>query len=172
MTEDNKKNFTKREFGKNRRQVFRDKPVSEFDSQVLDIARVTRVTKGGKQLRFRAVVVIGNKKGKIGVGSAKGADVQQAVEKATRLAKKHLIIVPIFENSIPHEVEAKSGPARVLLRPQAKGMGLVAGGVVRVICSLSGIKDISSKLISRSRNKLNIAQATISALKKLKTENK
>ncbi len=119
-------------------------------------------------MRFRAVVVVGNRKGKIGVGVAKGRDVAIAVEKSTRLAKKNLLVVPMFEETIPHEVEAKYGPARVLLRPQAKGRGLVAGGQVRVICSLAGIRNISSKLLSRSRNKLNIARATIMALKKLK----
>jgi len=156
---------------KNRPERFqRRKTPSEFDSKLLDLARVTRVTKGGKQLRFRAVIVLGNKKGKIGVGVCKGADVQQAVEKATRLAKKGFLDVPIFGSTIPHEVTAKYGPARVLLRPQAKGRGLVAGGQVRIICQLAGIKDISSKLLSRSRNKLNIARATIKALEKLKMD--
>ncbi len=142
----------------------------EFESKLLDLARVTRVTAGGKQLRFRAVVVVGNRAGKVGVGVAKGRDVAQAVEKATRLAKKELIEVPIFEDTIPHEVEAKYGPARVLLRPQRKGRGLVAGGTVRVICHLAGIKNISSKLLSRSRNKINIARSTILALRKLKAK--
>lgn len=145
------------------------KPKSEYDSKLLDLARVTRVTAGGKQLRFRAVVVVGNKAGKVGVAVAKGRDVAQAVEKATRLSKKNVIEVPIFEDTIPHEVEAKFGPARVLLKPQRKGRGLVAGGQVRVICNLAGIKNISSKLLSKSRNKLNIARATISALRKLKS---
>ncbi len=157
----------KRNFRKFRKP---QQPKSEFDSKLLDLARVTRVTAGGKQLRFRAVVVIGNKKGKIGVGVAKGADVQKAVEKATRLAKKHLIVVPMFESTIPHEVSAKFGPARVILRPQTKGRGLVAGGQVRVICNLAGIQDVSSKLLSRSRNKLNIARATIKALETLKQD--
>lgn len=161
---------TGRPKNKRERRTEAPRPKSEFDSKLLDLAIVTRVTKGGKQMRFRAVIVIGNKKGKIGVGVDKGADVQQAVEKATRLAKKNLIEVPIFESTIPHEVEAKYGPARVLLRPQAKGRGLVAGGQVRIICQLAGIRDISSKLLSRSRNKLNIAQATVEALKKLKTK--
>ncbi len=155
-------------FHREKREQFHAKPKDEFDSVVLDLARVTRVTKGGKQLRFRAVVVVGNRKGKIGVGVAKGRDVAVAVEKSTRLAKKNLIEVPMFEETIPHEVQAKYGPARVLLRPQAKGRGLVAGGQVRVICRLAGIRNISSKLLSRSRNKLNIARATITALRMLK----
>ncbi len=141
---------------------------SEYDSKLLDLARVTRVTAGGKKLRFRAVMVIGNKAGKVGVGVSKGKDVAQAVEKATRVAKKNIIEIPIFEETIPHEVESKYGSARVLLRPQRKGRGLVAGGQVRVICNLAGIRNISSKLLSRSRNKLNIARATITALRGLK----
>lgn len=144
------------------------KAKDEFESKLLDLARVTRVTAGGKQLRFRAVVVVGNKKGKIGVDVAKGKDVAQAVEKATRLAKKNVIEVPFREETIPYEVEAKFGAARVLLRPQRKGRGLVAGGVVRTICELAGVKNISSKLISKSRNKLNNARATLLALSKLK----
>ncbi len=148
-----------------------NKRKDEYESKLLDLSRVTKVTGGGKKLRFRAVVVIGDKKGSVGVGVAKGRDVAQAVEKATRLAKKKLIKVLFSGNTIPHDVEAKYGPARVLLRPQAKGRGMVAGGVVRVICSLAGINDISSKLLSRSRNKLNIARATVEALKKLKAVN-
>jgi len=139
-----------------------------FDSHLLDIARVTRVTKGGRRMRFRAVVVVGNKGGKVGVGVAKGIDVAQAVDKATRKAKKNVIEVLIKDETIPHEVEAKFGPAKVLLRPQKKGRGLVAGGTVRVICSFAGIKNISSKILSRTGNKLNTAEATISALKQLK----
>jgi len=100
---------------------------------------------------------------------ARGLDVAQAIEKATRLAKKNLIEFPIIEDTIPHEVEAKFGAAKVLLKPQRKGRGLVAGGTVRVICTLSGIKNISSKILGRTGNKLNNARATIIALKKLKT---
>jgi len=148
------------------REITKEK--KEYDSKVLDLARVTRVTGGGKQLRFRAVVAVGNRNGKIGVGVDKGRDVAQAVDKATRLAKKSIIEIPIFEETIPHEVKTKYSSATVLLRPQAKGRGLVAGGVVRVMCDLAGIRNISSKILSRSRNKLNIAQATIEALKKLK----
>ncbi len=146
----------------------RDRPKDEFESKLLDLARVTRVTGGGKRMSFRAVVVAGDKKGKIGIGVDKGKDVSQAIEKATRRAKKNLVNVVIIEETIPHEVEAKSGPARVLLRPQKKGRGLVAGGAVRTICELAGIKNISSKILSGSKNKLNNARATIEALKKLK----
>ncbi|MFH1582581.1 MAG: 30S ribosomal protein S5 [bacterium] len=140
----------------------------EFDSKLLDLARVARVSKGGRHFRFRAVMVVGDKAGKVGVGVAKGVDVAQAVEKSTRLAKKHLITVNIVEETIPHETEAKFGASRVLLKPQRKGRGLVAGGVVRVICTLAGIRNISSKIISKTKNKLNNAHATIEALKKLR----
>lgn len=157
-------NDGKRKFNRSKR--FK-KVKSEFDSKLLDLARVTRVTAGGKQMRFRAVIVVGNKKGKVGVGVSKGADVQRAIEKATRLAKKNIIEVPVSGHTIPYEVEAKLGSARVLLRPQREGRGLVAGGVVRVICQLSGVPNVSSKLLSRSRNKLNIARATIKALEGL-----
>lgn len=142
----------------------------EFESKLLDLARVTRVAAGGRRFRFRAVVVVGNKMGKVGVGVAKGLDVAQAVEKATRLAKKNLVEVPIVKDTIPHEVFAKFGAAKVLLKPKRKGRGLIAGGTVRIICTLSGIKNISSKILGRTRNKLNNAMATIEALKKLKSK--
>ncbi|MBI4359287.1 MAG: 30S ribosomal protein S5 [Candidatus Nealsonbacteria bacterium] len=145
-----------------------NKPAPEFDSKLLDLARVTRVTAGGKHMRFRAVVIAGNKKGKVGVGVAKGLDVQAAVEKATRQARKHLIEVPIVNDTIPHEVSAKYGPARLILKPQHKGRGLVAGGTIRAICLLAGIKNISSKLLGRTGNKLNNAKATMEALKQLR----
>jgi small subunit ribosomal protein S5 len=140
----------------------------EFESKLLDLARVTKVTGGGKTMRFRAVIVAGNKMGKVGVGAAKGLDVSQAIEKATRVAKKNLKDIPISEGTIPFEVEAKLGPSKVILKPQMKGKGLVAGGTVRIICSLAGIQDISSKTLSRTRNKLNNARATMLALSKLK----
>ena len=145
-----------------------EKPKDEFDSKLLDLSRVSHTRAGGRKIGFRAVIVVGDKKGKTGIGVAKGKDVALAVEKATRLAKKCLIEVPIVNETIPHEVYAKYGPARVLLRPQRKGRGLVAGGTVRVICTLSGIKNISSKILGSTGNKLNNARATIEALKKLK----
>jgi len=149
-------------------QKRREKPKDEFDSKLLDLARVTRVTRGGKRFRFRATVVVGDKKGRVGLGVAKGLDVAKAVEKATKKAKKNLLVVPISNETISHQTEAKFGAAKVLLKPQRKGRGLVAGGTVRVICTLAGIKNISSKILSKSGNKLNNAQATIKALKGLK----
>ncbi len=150
-----------------RQSAFKD----EFDSKLLDLARVTRVTKGGKRMSFRAVVAAGDRKSKVGIGIDKGKDVSQAIEKATRRAKKNLISVLTVNGTILHEVMAKAGPAVILLKPQRKGRGLVAGGAVRVICDLAGIKNISSKIISGSKNKLNNARATMEALKKLKIKN-
>jgi small subunit ribosomal protein S5 len=144
------------------------KEKEEFESKLLDLARVVHVRAGGKKLRFRAMVVTGNRAGKVGVGVATGLDVAQAVEKATFQSKKNMFEVPIIEETIPHEVSAKFSAARVMLKPQRKGRGLIAGGTVRVICQLSGIKNISSKVLGRTKNKLNNARATIEALKKLK----
>jgi len=144
----------------------------EFETKLLDLARVTRVTGGGKHLRFRALVVAGNRNGKVGIGVAKGLDVSQAIEKATRSARKNLIDVLITKETIPHEVYAKFGAAKVLLKPQRKGRGLVAGGTVRVICTLAGIKNISSKVLGTTKNKINNAKATILALKNLKLSNR
>lgn len=142
----------------------------EFESQVLEVRRVTKVTAGGKQLRFRAAVVVGNKNGKVGFGVAKGQDVAQAVEKAKMQAMKNIIQVPIVNETIPYEVIAKYSAAKVLLRPQRQGRGLVAGGTVRIICQLAGIKNISSKLLGVTRNKINNARATIKALSQLKVK--
>ena len=124
----------------------------EFESKLLDLTRVTRVTAGGKQLRFRAIIVIGDKKGKLGFGVSKGLDVSQAIEKATRLAKKNIITVPINKDgTIDREVKAKYGASVVLLKPQRKGKGLVAGGTVRTLCQLAGIQNISSKILGKDR---------------------
>lgn len=150
------------------RKFGKEKPKDEFESKLLDLARISHTRAGGRKMRFRAIIITGDKKGKIGLGIAKGADVQLAIEKATRLSKKYLIEVLIVQDTIPHEVEAKVGAAHVLLKPQRKGRGLVAGGTVRVVCTLAGIKNISSKILGRTGNKINNAQATIEALKKLK----
>lgn len=149
-------------------RVQKEKPKEEFESKLLDLTRVVRVAAGGRRFRFRATVVVGNKRGQIGIGVAKGLDVVGAIEKATRISKNNLITVPIVESTIAHEVTAKFGAAKVLLRPQKKGRGLVAGGTVRIICNLAGIKDISSKILGRTGNKINNARATIKALQALK----
>jgi small subunit ribosomal protein S5 len=149
--------------GRERKQFKRE----ESDTKLLDLARVTRVAAGGRRFSFRAVVVSGDKQGKVGVGVAKGSDVAQAIEKATRKAKKTAITVPMKDGTIAHEVEAKFGASRVILKPQRGGRGLVAGGPVRVICEFAGLRNISGKFVSKTHNKLNNAMATLEALKKL-----
>ncbi len=142
---------------------------SEFLEKVLDIRRVTRVVAGGKRFRFRATVVIGDEKGRVGVGLAKGADVSQAVEKSKRNALKNLITVKLKDNrTIPYEVEAKYSAARVRLKPAKAGHGLIAGGACRTVLELAGVKDVSAKILGRTSNKLTNALATIEALKQLK----
>ncbi|MBI2003144.1 MAG: 30S ribosomal protein S5 [Candidatus Wildermuthbacteria bacterium] len=149
---------------------FSKKQTSEYDAKLVDLARVTRVSAGGKHFTFRATVVAGNKKGKVGIGVAKGLDVAQALDKATKTAEKNLIAVPLVRDTIPHEVQAKYGASRVLLKPQRQGRGLVAGGVARTICEKAGIKNISTKFISKTHNKLNNAMAVMRALKSLKVK--
>ena len=139
----------------------------EFDQRVIDLARVTRVVKGGKRMRFRACVVIGNRKGKVGYGVAKGADVSRAIEKALRQAKKNIISVPIINNTIPHKITKKSGAAIVMLKPAPKGSGIIAGGAVRSIAELAGISDVISKIIG-SNNNINNVRATMKALTSFK----
>lgn len=141
---------------------------SEYDQKVLDVARVTRVVAGGRRFSFRAVVVLGNRKGKVGVGIGKGVDVSQAVEKAAADARKNFLIIPLKDGTIPHEVSAKYAAARVMLKPASTGRGLVAGGALRIICDLAGIQNVSSKILSKSTNKLNNARAALDALRKLK----
>ncbi|TSC56344.1 MAG: small subunit ribosomal protein S5 [Parcubacteria group bacterium Greene0714_21] len=154
-----------------RRFIRRDKR-DEVPSRVLEITRVTRVAAGGKHMTFRVTVAVGDQKGKVGVGIGKGLDVAQAIEKATRAAKKNMIVVPIVDGTIPHQVKVKFGPSELLLKPQRQGRGLVAGGVVRVICELAGIKDISAKFLSSTNNKMNNAKVTMEALQMLRIKNK
>lgn len=139
----------------------------EFFGEVVAISRVTRVTAGGKRFRFRILVVFGNKKGKVGVGVGKAPDIADAVAKATNKAKKNIIEVSIVNDTIPFKVEAKWRGAHVLLKPAGKGVGVIAGSILRTIFELAGIKNISGKIIASS-NKINNAQATILALKRLK----
>ncbi len=138
----------------------------EFEEIVINIDRVARVVKGGRRFRFKALVVVGNNKGKVGVGVSKGQDVQTAVMKATDVAKKHLITVPIVNETIPHDVETKVSGAHVLIKPAAPGTGVIAGGVVRQIIGVTGIRNMLSKSLG-STNKVNIAYATIEALQSL-----
>ncbi len=140
----------------------KEKP--EFDQKVIDVARVTRVVKGGKRFSFRTVVIIGDKKGRVGVGVSKGKDMRIATEKSYADAKKNLITLNFSGNTIPYRVDQKLGSAKILLKPAVKGNGIVAGGAVRTVVSLAGIKDISAKMLG-AKSKLNNARATIEALK-------
>ncbi|HOK17476.1 MAG TPA: 30S ribosomal protein S5 [Candidatus Paceibacterota bacterium] len=141
----------------------------DFETQVLDISRVARVTGGGKRLSFRATVLVGRKKNyEIGFGIGKGRDVATAIEKATNEAKKNLFKIPVVNNTIPHETRAKYGAAEVILKPAKEGKGIVAGGVPRAIFKLAGIPNISSKILGRTNNAINNARAVLIALSNLK----
>lgn len=150
-------------------RVPREQYKDEFNEKVLDMRRVTRVVKGGKRFRFRATVVIGDGKGRVGVGIGKGADFQQSVMKGKADAKKDLLTIKLKENrTIPHEAIAKYSAAKVIIKPAKVGHGLKAGGAVRVVLNLAGVKDATAKCLSRTPNKLTNALATIEALKKVR----
>lgn len=158
----------RRSGGRGPRRDDRNAPKEEklFEENVIAIDRVARVVKGGRRFRFKALVVVGDRKNKLGVGVAKGTDVQAAVAKATDVAKKNLVTVPLNGTTIPHEVEVKLDGARVLIKPAAPGTGVVAGGVVRSVVNVIGISDLISKSLG-SANKVNIAYATVEALRQL-----
>lgn len=138
----------------------------EFEQKILELARVTRVTKGGKRMRFRASLVIGDRRGRVGFGVAKGGDVAMAVEKAFRQAKKNMVTVPLVKDTIPHEIHRKFAAAIVLLKPAPKGTGLKSGGPTRVVLELAGVPNAVSKILG-SKNKINNAKATFLALRAL-----
>ncbi|GHU06835.1 hypothetical protein FACS189431_0400 [Alphaproteobacteria bacterium] len=138
----------------------------QYEEQTIAIDRVARVVKGGRRFRFKALVVVGDRKNKVGVGVAKGQDVQAAVAKATDVAKKNMITFPVVNTTIPHEIEVKATGAHVLLKPAAPGTGIIAGGVVRSIIGVTGISNLLSKSLG-STNKVNIAYAAIKALESL-----
>ena len=150
--------------GKPRKKMRREKP--EFEQKLLDLRRVTRVVKGGRRFRFRATVVAGNRRGKVGVGVSKGSDVTDAISKAYAAATKSMIEVPLRDGTIPHDIAMKLGSAKVILKPAKEGRGLIAGGAVRTIVDLAGIHDITSKSLGTS-NKLNVARVTLLALASL-----
>lgn len=143
-----------------------EKPESEWKEQVVQISRVTKVVKGGKKLSFRAIVIVGNQKGQVGVGCAKAAEVIIAIQKAIVDGRKNLVNVPIFKTTIPHPIKARSGAGAVMLRPASQGTGIIAGGAVRSVLELAGIENILSKSLG-SNSPLNAANATIEALKSL-----
>ncbi|MFH0856548.1 MAG: 30S ribosomal protein S5 [bacterium] len=144
----------------------RDGEKSEFEQKVIELARVTRVMAGGKRMKFRACIVIGDRKGRVGFGIAKGLDVSAAINKAVNKAKKDLIEVKNVNDTIPFEIREKFKAAKILLKPAPKGTGVKAGGALRIILELSGIKNVSGKMLG-ANSKINNVQATINALKNI-----
>lgn len=143
----------------------------QFDERTLHIDRVARVVKGGRRFRFRALVVVGDRKSRVGIGLSKGADVSAAVTKATEVAKKQLVVVSLYKGTLPHEVQSKVSGAKILLKPASPGTGLIAGGAVRSILEVAGVRDALSKSLGSS-NKANTSYATIAALQSLTPANK
>lgn len=156
--------------GRGRGSAPRREP-KEFEQKILDLSRVTRVTAGGKRMSFRCTLIIGDKKGRVGIGIAKGIDVQVAIDKAYRQAKKNVIRVPLVHETIPHPVQVKFGSAVVLLKPAPQGTGLKSGGAVRVVLELAGVPNASSKILNSS-NKINLAKATFEGIKVLRVPRK
>lgn len=139
----------------------------QFDERVIHVNRVARVVKGGRRFRFQALVVVGDRKNKVGIGISKGADVQAAVTKATDVAKKNMVTINLYKGTLPHEAQAKVGGADILVKPAAPGTGLIAGGVVRTVLEVAGVQNVLSKSLG-STNKINTAYATVAALELLK----
>lgn len=145
-------------------------PLGEFEEKVVQVNRVSKKTKGGNRISFSVLTVVGDQKGKVGVGMGKAPDVVSAIRKGLRRAKKHLIIVPMKGTTIPHQVRIKYGAARILLKPAPPGTGVIAGGPVRAVVEAVGIRDVVSKILG-TRNKITNVYATMEALKKLKRQN-
>ncbi len=141
----------------------------EFDQKVVEVKRVTRVVAGGKRMRFRALVVIGDHKGRVGMGLKKGLDVAESVNKAVNQAKKNLVSLPLFNDTIPHEVNVKYKSSRLILKPGKPGQGIVAGGAVRSVMDLAGVKNVMSKMLGSS-NKVNNIKAVFAAFKSMKSK--
>lgn len=157
--------MAKKPFQRSRAQM---KEAKEYDEEVIQIDRVTRVVKGGRRLRFRATVVIGNRKGKVGIGIGKSNEVMGAIQKAVKKAKKNILNVPIVKETIPHDIKVKFKSARVILLPAGPGTGIIAGGAVRKIVELAGIKNILSKAVGTT-NRVTNTRATFEALRRLRT---
>lgn len=154
--------------GERRGGNFRGSRKSEYDQKLIDLRRVARVVAGGRRFSFRAALVVGDRKGKVGLGLGKGADTALSLEKALRQAKKNFVEISLTkESSIPFEIDGKFGAAYVRMRPARSGRGLVAGGPVRTILDLAGVKNTTAKILSHTKNRINNARAALEALKKL-----
>jgi small subunit ribosomal protein S5 len=141
---------------------------SEWEEKIIQVRRVTKVVKGGKKLSFRAVVAVGNGKGQVGIGVGKAAEVISAIQKGVVDARKSLVKVPLVGTTIPHQIVGKRGSSRIMLKPAAKGTGVIAGGAARAILELAGVGDVLSKSLG-SRAPLNVARATVDGLQSLRT---
>ena len=162
------KNNDRKNNNRRPRKTF-EKPKSELEDKVISINRVTKVVKGGRQFRFAATVVVGNRKGKVGIGLGKAKEMPDAVKKATQAATKNLINVELIDNrTISHEITVKVGAVKVMLKPAKEGTGVKAGGPVRDVLELAGVKDVLSKSLGSS-TKVNMARATLNALKAQKS---
>ena len=167
-TENKPRKFDKRR-PRNNNRPNNSKPKSDLEDKVIEIRRVTKVVKGGRQFRFAATVVVGNRKGMVGLGTGKAKEMPDAVKKATQAASKNLIKVELIDNrTISHDIIVKEGACRVMLKPAAEGTGVKAGGPVRAVLELAGVKDILSKSLG-SNTKINMAYATLEALKSQRT---
>ena len=155
----------KREFKRRPREEVKD----EFEKKMLDVRRVTKVVKGGRNMRFSALVVVGDKKGKVGMGINKATEVPAAIEKAGKAAKKALINVPVIDGTIPHEVIGKFAKTSVKMLPAKKGSGLIAGGAARIVLDMAGYTDITAKIYG-STDKINVVRATLEGLKQVRTK--
>lgn len=157
---------------KRRRQNNReggDRERSEFDQKVVEVKRVTRVVAGGKRMRFRALVVIGDHKGKVGMGLKKGADVAESVNKAVTAAKKNMVVLPLVNGTIPHELIIKYKSSSLMMKPAKPGTGVIAGGAVRSVMDLAGVKNVVSKMLG-SNNKVNNVKAVFAAFRNMKSK--
>ncbi len=147
-----------------------EKPVKEFEERTIQVNRISKKTKGGNRIRFATLIAVGDKKGRVGIGLAKAADVASAIAKATRYAQNHMVTVVMKGSTIPHEVRLKWGAARILIKPAPEGSGVIAGGPVRAIMEVAGIKDVVAKILG-TNNKATNVYATFEALKMLKNRN-